>query len=291
MKEHNNGHQKLDDNDANFSFQQQQPSPRIKVTPLVATNDSWVTLYENVLSPQDSLRLLQELSQELPWNVETDQFGPQSRPTCYFADPDCTFSYVGLKLDPAAPNNNKDDDDDSNNNKYWHPTVQKLRERVTLAAADQLLTPATTTTNESSSPLTACLVNLYPKGEGFIPWHYDEIRAHGKDKIVASLSLGGPRRFQLRTRVAVEKSDAKQEEKPRMVADLWLPSGSVLLMKGEVQENYEHCLPLETAEPSSSKTKQSQDDVINPLRISLTFRSIVPGYENDRSIATDQCCT
>eukprot|EP00980_Cylindrotheca_fusiformis_P022770 scaffold9734_cov73-Cylindrotheca_fusiformis.AAC.1 len=58
-----------------------------------------------------------------------------------------------------------------------------------------------------------------------------------------------------------------------------LESGSVLLMKGDVQEHYEHCLPLQKGDDNLKEG--------NPLRISLTFRSIVPGFETDREIATD----
>lgn len=83
-----------------------------------------------------------------------------------------------------------------------------------------------------------------------------------------------------------------------MVADLWLPSGSLLmLMKGNVQEHYEHCLPLvaETEEESNEGNKansKNYNTVINPLRISLTFRSIVPGYEENRQeVASDLCCS
>jgi len=270
-----------------FIFKKDQ----IKVTSLVETESSWVTLHENLLSPNDSAQLLEELSKDLPWNVETDQFGPQSRPTCYFADPQCTFSYVGLTLDSPS---------------QWHPTVQKLKQQVTLAVTDQWRTIHNNLSSSDASPLTACLVNLYPQGEGFIPWHYDEIRAHGKHKIVASLSLGGPRRFQLRTRVdpsrnkAKDSSEAKEtndseteENKPRMVADLWLPSGSLLLMMGDVQENYEHCLPLDTEHHQclTEKNNNGNKPIINPLRISLTFRSIVAGYEENRQVATDSCCT
>ena len=65
------------------------------------------------------------------------------------------------------------------------------------------------------------------------------------------------------------------------------PSGSLLLMIGNVQEHYEHCLPL----------MDDKEDV-NPQRISLTFRSIVPGYEtfmkqqqsNNNNVASDLCC-
>jgi len=54
-----------------------------------------------------------------------------------------------------------------------------------------------------------------------------------------------------------------------------LETGSVLLMAGRAQEVFEHELPLRP------------DD---PHRISLTFRSIVPGYEADRN-AYDPCTT
>jgi alkylated DNA repair dioxygenase AlkB len=75
-------------------------------------------------------------------------------------------------------------------------------------------------------------VNLYPFGEGHIPWHNDEVCAHGRDKIVASLSLGGPRRFQLRRRRDVDGGHNIEQE---LVFDQLLPSGSVLLMKGNTQ--------------------------------------------------------
>jgi len=59
--------------------------------------------------------------------------------------------------------------------------------------------------------------------------------------------------------------------------NMLLPSGSVLLMQGATQEEYEHCVPLEEGSA--------------PLRISLTFRSIMPGWEAEQHKATDTCCT
>jgi alkylated DNA repair dioxygenase AlkB len=201
---------------------------------------SIVSLYENVIPPADAAALLTELSDSLPWKVEHDQFGPQSRATCYVGDPDCVFTYVGLRLDP----------------KPWPESLTKVRAIVAKACGIS-----------TSTLLSACLVNHYPKGQGaYIPWHYDEVRAHGPDNIVACLSLGGPRRFQLRLRTTRVITD-----------DRLLPSGSVLLMQGTTQEHYEHCLPLSTID--------------DPHRISLTFRSIVPGYEQGcKEIVVDQCC-
>jgi alkylated DNA repair dioxygenase AlkB len=219
----------------------------ILYTPIAQNEGCFVALYENVLSIEESLSYLAELHSRLPFQKYTDDFGQQSRPTCYFGDnTSCIFTYVGLYLQPLE----------------WPTSLLKLRQRVV----------DTCQLSRSGSPLTACLVNLYPFGEGHIPWHYDEVRAHGRDKIVASLSLGGPRRFQLRRRDVDGGHNIEQE----LVFDQLLPSGSVLLMKGNTQQYYEHYLPLESD--------------TDPLRISLTFRSIVPGYEHDKEIATDMRC-
>ena len=210
-------------------------------TELLATSTTAVvSLFENVLDPVEADKLLLELSRDLPFETETDNFGLQSRPTCYFGDSsDCIFAYVGLTLIPRP----------------WTPTLQRLRDHVALVCGlkDQIA-------------LTACLINYYPKNEGYIPWHYDEVRAHGETKTVASLSLGGPRRFRLRTR----RGDRS------VITDLMLPSGSVLLMQGSTQEEFEHCLPL--LEHESNK------------RMSLTFRSIEPGWESDQQPPVDVCC-
>lgn len=229
----------LADQKVRRTFWQRLTMATKKTVVLAKDRDSIISLHENVICPSEADSLLIELSQALPWNVENDNWGPQSRATCYFGDKDCVFSYVGLRLTPRP----------------WTETLQSLRIAVAKACG---LDP---------QMLTACLVNHYPTGEGYIPWHYDEIRAHGPEKIVASLSIGGPRRFRLRTR----------EDDPVVIADRLLPSGSVLLMRGNSQEKYEHCLPL-----------MSDKD---PHRISFTFRSIVPGFENDKSLADDQCCT
>ena len=209
-------------------------------TDLLRRQTSVVSLFENVLDPVEADNLLLELSRDLPFATETDIFGRQSRPTCYFGDSsDCIFAYVGLTLRPRP----------------WTPTLQRLRDHVALVCGlkDQIA-------------LTACLVNYYPKNEGYIPWHYDEVRAHGETKTVASLSLGGPRRFLLRARGG-DRS---------IISDLMLPSGSVLLMQGSTQDEFEHCLPL--LEHNS------------PHRISLTFRSIEPGWESNRQPPVDECC-
>ena len=56
---------------------------------------------------------------------------------------------------------------------------------------------------------------------------------------------------------------------PPVLHDIALPSGSALLMAGDAQARYEHALPLDVGAA--------------PARISLTYRSIVPGYEEERA--------
>ena len=119
-----------------------------------------------------------------------------------------------------------------------------------------------------------------------------KIRAHGNSKIVASLSLGGPRRFCLRPRRQENATTASSTSS--MISDIDLPPGSILLMKGNVQENFEHSLPLygdeSTTTTTTTNTTTTTTKKKNPLRISLTFRSIVPGFEQGRETATDICC-
>ena len=103
--------------------------------------------------------------------------------------------------------------------------------------------------------VTGCLANHYPQNEGRICWHCDEVRAHGDANLVVSLSLGGTRTMDVR-----ENATGK-------TWSLRLPPGSALVMGGAAQQHWQHALPL--------------DEAGAPERISLTFRSIVPGFEEE----------
>ena len=279
-----------------------------------SSSSSEVVLIENVLSSEEASHYLQTFSKDFPWNVEVDNFGRQTRQTCYFGDDGAVFSYVGLRLQPRP----------------WPISLEKLR-RVVEDACGLLSSSSSSSSPSRHHVLTACLANHYPTGEGHIPWHYDEVRAHGQQKVVASLSLGGPRRFQLRRRrrgghdppEKVEAEITKEDdsnsgvssEEEEDVVDILLPSGSVLLMRGDVQSHYEHCLPLSTKEGMAGSTMRTNKTMkeaseisgdggssnedrnislsSSPHRISLTFRSIVPGCEDRmfQTTAQDSCCT
>jgi alkylated DNA repair dioxygenase AlkB len=104
----------------------------------------------------------------------------------------------------------------------------------------------------------SCLCNLYYDGSEGMAWHSDDEDALGKDTAIASLSLGAERKFSLRHKRA-------RDIEP---ISLQLEDGSLLVMKGATQTNWQHAVP------KSAK--------ITRPRINLTFRSIVQEKETGR---------
>ena len=94
------------------------------------------------------------------------------------------------------------------------------------------------------------LLNLYRSGQDGIGWHADNEPELGNNPIIASVSFGETRRFQLRHR---SDSQVEKIESP-------LTPGSLLVMLGTTQHYWQHQVP-KTAKQISE-------------RINLTFRSI-----------------
>ncbi len=95
----------------------------------------------------------------------------------------------------------------------------------------------------------AVLANLYRDENDSMGWHADKEKELGKNPVIASVSLGESRVFKLR------------HNRSKEVIKLSLSSGSLLLMGGTFQHNWQHCIP---------KTKLKKAP-----RINLTFRAIV----------------
>ncbi|CAJ1401240.1 unnamed protein product [Effrenium voratum] len=124
--------------------------------------------------------------------------------------------------------------------------------RRTLAAIPQL------SAHLAEMPLfNSVLVNHYMDGQAQIKWHADDENCYGcPDQIlIGSLSLGAPRRFELRRKP--RKGDADRSAQARQ--SILLQPGSLLIMAGATQARWQHCLP--------------PDDTTDP-RINLTFRRI-----------------
>ena len=96
-------------------------------------------------------------------------------------------------------------------------------------------------------PLNSVLANLYRDGSDGMGWHSDNEKSLGAMPQIASISLGEPRRFLVRC-----KADKSNK------TELTLEHGSLLLMRGDCQKNWEHSVP---------KTRRPKR-----ARINLTFR-------------------
>ncbi|MEY4509116.1 MAG: hypothetical protein RLZZ450_1238 [Pseudomonadota bacterium] len=105
-------------------------------------------------------------------------------------------------------------------------------------------------TEQLAVPFNSVLCNLYRDGRDSMGMHSDAEPELGRDPVVASLSLGAARKFTLRHRRGPAHGKL----------DLWLGSGSLLVMRGSTQHVYRHGVPK----------------VSTPVgpRINLTFRWI-----------------
>ena len=103
--------------------------------------------------------------------------------------------------------------------------------------------------NKTDTQFTSVLLNYYRDGKDSNGWHADNEKELGTNPIIASLSFGAERSFQL-------KHNSDKDQKKNIV----LEHGSLLLMKGTTQHFWKHQIP-KTSKP------------IGP-RINLTFRKI-----------------
>ena len=101
----------------------------------------------------------------------------------------------------------------------------------------------------------AVLVNYYRNGDDFVGWHTDDEREMGDHPVIASLSLGQSRRFEIRSTLVGEEGD-------REAHSLRLESGDLLLMEKGFQQAWEHRVPPQPE--------------ISAGRINLTFRYVLP---------------
>ncbi|WP_428774680.1 alpha-ketoglutarate-dependent dioxygenase AlkB family protein [Vibrio sp.] len=101
----------------------------------------------------------------------------------------------------------------------------------------------------SGAHFNTVLANLYRDGADYMGWHQDNEPELGPGPVIASVSLGETRRFLFRHKRNKQKLEFE------------LPSGSLLLMRGDCQNSWQHSLP-KTRKPKKA-------------RINLTFRQIL----------------
>lgn len=184
--------------------------------------DAEVIYYPHFFDKDEADSIFAELTNEIPWQQDDIRlFGKthaQPRLTALFGNEGKPYSYSNIKMQPHP----------------WTSLLQKIKLQVE---------------HVSDTIFTTVLLNQYRDGKDSNGWHADNEKELGINPIIASVSFGTERTFQLK-----HNSDKDQKK------SILLEHGSLLLMKGTTQHFWKHQIP-KTAKP------------IAP-RINLTFRVI-----------------
>lgn len=186
--------------------------------------NSEISLIQKHFDSEIAANLLKDLTEEIPWVQNKIRFyGKESlvpRLESWHGDKGMSYTYSGIKMD-AKP---------------WTKNLLMIKESIE---------PIAKTTFNS------VLINYYRDGKDRVAWHSDDEKELGKNPVIASVSLGAERKFKLRH---------KKYKENQLQHEVFLQSGSLLLMSGPTQHHWLHEIPR-TAKP------------IGP-RINLTFRVI-----------------
>lgn len=176
------------------------------------------------MAPARADALMRKLMEQIPWETHRIRmFGrwvDSPRQSCWIGDPGAAYVYSGARFEPRA----------------WPQALSELREPLRAA---------------TGTAFNSVLANLYRNGRDAMGWHADDEPELGPQPVIASLSLGQPRRFTL-----------KHRQDPGRKLALDLPHGSLLVMRGDTQALFRHAL-ARSARPMGP-------------RINLTFRLIFP---------------
>lgn len=189
-----------------------------------ALPDAEITLHHQFFNPAESSRFFDDLLLQTGWGQgEIKLYGRlhrEPRLTAWHGDAGKSYSYSGLVLHPQP----------------WTPLLLEVKDRVDRTA---------------QTSFNSVLLNLYRDGRDSNGWHQDNEPELGRNPVIASVSFGATRRFQMRHKF--------RKDLPKVEIDL--DDGSLLLMAGPTQHFWQHQIP---------KTAK----LVGP-RINLTFRVIV----------------
>ncbi|MDA9090938.1 alpha-ketoglutarate-dependent dioxygenase AlkB [bacterium] len=176
-----------------------------QVIPVGLTDErkSEIIFWPNWLDGQQADKLLATAITKTPWREDMINIAgrriPVPRLQNWFGAPDTSYTYSGIRLQAQAfP--------------IWMDSVRVAVEQVT------------------GHPFNRALVNYYRHGRDSVDWHADDEPELGVEPLVASLSLGAERVFQLRHNQTKERLSVS------------LPHGSLLLMGAGIQDYWQHRL-------------------------------------------------
>ena len=192
-----------------------------QVIPLQLSPDrqSEITFWPSWLGSTEADDLLAIAIDQVTWRQDNIHIAGKSIPIPrlqnWYGDPTTSYTYSRIKLQAVA----------------FPPWMELLRRRVE---------------RQTGNCFNRALVNYYRDGRDSVDWHADDEASLGFEPLIASVSVGAERIFQLRHNKTQER------------VKINLPHGSLLLMGAGVQEHWQH---------SVAKVKQLDDP-----RVNFTFR-------------------
>jgi len=183
--------------------------------------------------------IFEQLHAEVPWKQELIKIKgetvEQPRHTAWFGD--ITYTYSGLTLNPLQ----------------FSPLLIMIRDKIESYMNEQQI---------NRVPFNSMLANLYRGEKDSIDWHSDDEVSLQRNPVIASLSFGETRNFELRRKDQSEIIDGEVDYTYSQHVKVPLSNGSLLIMDGACQEDWQHRVPKEYHDRQP--------------RINLTFRTIYP---------------
>jgi alkylated DNA repair dioxygenase AlkB len=183
--------------------------------------DASITFIADFLPENQAEHYYQSLLEETDWRQESITVYGKTHATprlsCWMGDAGTDYRYSNMTMQPVP----------------WSAVVREIKSAVEVATAHSY---------------NSVLVNYYRDGRDSNGWHSDDERELGRQPVIASLSLGAARDFQLRHKIHKQ-----------LKHNILLTPGSLVLMRGDTQKYWQHHIP-----------KRANVDG----RINLTFRTI-----------------
>ncbi|OCX52293.1 2OG-Fe(II) oxygenase [Mucilaginibacter sp. PPCGB 2223] len=179
--------------------------------------------HSGIFSISESEHFLQYFIGTVPWEQRVvTMYGKEvvtPRLTAWYGDTGKNYAYTGGSFKPMP----------------WLPELLEIKNRIEPFAGIRF---------------NSVLLNYYRDANDSVAWHSDNENELGKQPLIASVSFGQVRRFDIRH---------KQDHHRKYALNL--ENGSLLLMKGELQQKWEHRIAKST----------------RPMRarVNLTFRVIL----------------
>jgi len=179
--------------------------------------------HPDLFSKEESEWLLNKFIEETSWKQKLvnmyDKMVATPRLTAWYADED-TYDYTSLRRSEPLS---------------WTPELLMIKKRVEAV---------------TGTIFNSVLLNYYRDGNDSVAWHSDNEKALGTHPVIASVSFGQVRSFDIRN-----KTDHSEKYSIR------LESGALMIMKGDLQQNWEHRI-AKSIKPMKA-------------RINLTFRVVI----------------